>query len=82
MHNSRHYLDEKLRKQMMEPEQILAEVGLTAGMTLADLGCGEGYFAVPAAVIAGPAGRIYAVDTNQSAVDKLSRRAKLKGLPI
>jgi ubiquinone/menaquinone biosynthesis C-methylase UbiE len=49
-------------------------------MVFADIGCGEGYFAIPAARRAGPEGRVYAVDVSGGAVERLRVRAKEEGL--
>jgi ubiquinone/menaquinone biosynthesis C-methylase UbiE len=36
------------------------------GQTVADLGCGSGFYVVPAAQMTGPSGTIYAVDVQES----------------
>ena len=41
--------DDPERGKWQDPEQILSVIGLSAGMVFADIGCGEGYFALPAA---------------------------------
>jgi ubiquinone/menaquinone biosynthesis C-methylase UbiE len=55
-------------------------VGLKRGMTIVDLGCGEGFFALPAARRVGPGGRVYAVDINPEAVTRLAEQAASEGL--
>jgi predicted methyltransferase len=37
------------RRKWQDPEKILSEIGLAPNMTFVDLGCGDGYFALPAA---------------------------------
>lgn len=44
-------------------------------MTVMDVGCGMGFFAIPAARLVGPAGRVIAVDLQQQMLDVLMRRA-------
>lgn len=64
----------------INPEKILLEIGLREGMTLADFGCGHGYFAVPAGRLIGPEGKIYAVDILNEALEAVMSRAKLEGV--
>jgi ubiquinone/menaquinone biosynthesis C-methylase UbiE len=49
-------------------------------MVFVDVGCGEGYFALPAARSVGPGGRVYAFDINAEAVAHLNGQAKTEGL--
>ena len=45
-----------------------------------DLGCGRGFFAIPAAKIVGKEGNVYGVDRNPGFLEELERRAKGEGL--
>jgi ubiquinone/menaquinone biosynthesis C-methylase UbiE len=49
-------------------------------MTFADIGCGGGFFSLPAARIAGEKGRIYGLDVNPSAIAALKAQAEKEGL--
>ena len=49
-------------------------------MVFMDIGCGDGFFTIPAAEIAGADGNVYAVDTDASAIDRLKKKATEKGL--
>jgi len=60
------------RRQWQNPEEILSGAGLRTGMTFIDIGCGEGFFSVPAAHIAGKGGRVYAIDINDEAIGQLA----------
>ncbi len=40
----------------------MAQSGLMQGQTVADLGCGNGFYVLPAAQMIGPSGTVYAVD--------------------
>jgi ubiquinone/menaquinone biosynthesis C-methylase UbiE len=62
---------EKERRAWQNPENILLSIGLKPGSTFIDLGCGDGFFAVPAANIVGRNGRVYALDMNSEAIDRL-----------
>jgi ubiquinone/menaquinone biosynthesis C-methylase UbiE len=68
-----------LRRLQHPPEKILGP-HLKAGMTMLDVGCGVGWFSVPAARMVGPQGRIVAVDLQQGMLDKLMRRAAKAGV--
>jgi ubiquinone/menaquinone biosynthesis C-methylase UbiE len=50
------------RRRWQDPERLWKEVGLLPGETVVDVGAGTGYFALPAARLVGPKGRVYAVD--------------------
>lgn len=71
-------LDETTRRSWYNPEAIL--VDLKEGMTFADIGSGDGYFAVLAAKKVGAKGKVYAVDINPSGVEKLKAAATAQGL--
>jgi ubiquinone/menaquinone biosynthesis C-methylase UbiE len=71
-------LDEATRRSWYNPEAIL--VDLKSGMTFADIGCGDGYFAVLAAKKVGAEGKVYAVDIDPSGVGKLKNAAKTQGI--
>ena len=41
------------RKKTQDPVSILSKAGLKPGMTFVDIGCGQGYFSIPAAKLVG-----------------------------
>ena len=49
-------------------------------MTFMDVGCGYGFFTIPAATIVGETGKVYGVDVDVASIDKLKRDAAEKGL--
>lgn len=61
----------KERKKNLPPYEILREAGLQPGQTVIDIGCGVGYFSLPAAEIVGPNGEVYALDTVREMTDYL-----------
>ena len=71
---------ENERRKWQNPERILAEIGLKAGFAFIDVGCGDGYFSLPAARIVGEQGRVYAVDISKEAVGRLKNKAKKERL--
>jgi ubiquinone/menaquinone biosynthesis C-methylase UbiE len=55
-------LEDPERLKWMPPGEAIEAIGLAKGMTVADIGAGTGYFAVPFARAVGPEGRVLAVD--------------------
>ena len=74
------FLMSEERKQWHNPQTILNQ--LTKGMTMADLGCGPGFFTIPMAHMTGDEGLVYAVDINQTMLNALKKNiAKSKVNP-
>ena len=71
--------DNPLRRIFHKPEPLLAPY-LKPGMIAADIGCGMGYFTLGLAKLAGPGGRVIAVDLQQRMLDALERRARRAGV--
>ena len=76
----RYFGEEALRRKWRNPEITLKSVGLSAGMVFVDVGCGDGFFAIPAAQLVGEKGVVYAVDIDASAIERLKGKAAEKGL--
>ena len=79
MHHFRPARDEE-RRRWQDPEAILKDIGLKSGMTFADIGCGGGFFALPAARSVGDGGRVYGLDISPEAISALEKMAKREGL--
>jgi ubiquinone/menaquinone biosynthesis C-methylase UbiE len=73
-------LDEATRRTWFNPEKVLQTAGLRSGMVFVDVGCGDGFFTFLAAQVVGAKGKVYAVDTDSSAFERLRRKAAEKGL--
>lgn len=71
---------EKFRRHWQSPETILDHLGLKSGLTFVDVGCGNGFFAIPAAHIVGESGKVYGLDIDSSAISRLRERARREGL--
>jgi ubiquinone/menaquinone biosynthesis C-methylase UbiE len=80
MSTRRFRADDPERKLWQDPEKIFTAIGLSDGMVFVDIGCGEGYFSLPAARRVGPAGKVYASDLNEEAVMVLREQARAEGL--
>jgi ubiquinone/menaquinone biosynthesis C-methylase UbiE len=72
-----HKLEDPERLKWIPPEEVMARIGPVSGMTIADVGTGTGYFALPFASAVGIEGKILAVDFQKEMLEKL--RLKLSG---
>ena len=80
MNHHRWFNDEKERRRWQNPEAILADIGLRPGFTFMDIGCGDGFFALPAARLVGKKGKVYGLDVDGEAIDRLKQKAMKEGL--
>ncbi|MFP4562193.1 MAG: class I SAM-dependent methyltransferase [Spirochaetia bacterium] len=69
-------LHSEKRRKLLPPEKTLKQCGLQKGDVAADIGCGTGYFTLPAARIVGEGGTVYAVDTSRRMLEGLKSRIK------
>lgn len=57
-------------------EKILAQLALKPGMTLAEVGAGQGWFVFRAAELIGPKGKVYATDIDPDVVTSLRQQLR------
>jgi ubiquinone/menaquinone biosynthesis C-methylase UbiE len=67
--------NDTLRRTWQDPEHILTKVGLRSGFTFIDVGCGDGFFTLPAAKKVGNTGCVYGIDRNEFAINSLREKA-------
>jgi SAM-dependent methyltransferase len=72
--------DEKQRDNAGEPRQLVDQLGIKSGMTIADIGAGSGYYVVRLSPIVGPSGRIIAEDVVPEYLQGLRNRVRDLGL--
>jgi ubiquinone/menaquinone biosynthesis C-methylase UbiE len=60
----------------LDPASIVGEFGVAPGMSIADFGCGSGFFTILVAQKVGPSGKVYALDIMESALDSVRLKAK------
>jgi SAM-dependent methyltransferase len=65
---------EESRDRLNEANDIMSRAGVKKGMTVADIGAGEGYYTVRLAKRVGPSGRVLAEDIMPEVIDALGRR--------
>jgi ubiquinone/menaquinone biosynthesis C-methylase UbiE len=71
--------DDPARDAWQRPDDVVAELGLAPGMTVADVGAGTGYFESRLARAVGPSGVVIAEDIEPDMVRYLRDRATREG---
>lgn len=74
-----YFLDNRFRRLLHDPEKIVGPY-VRPGMTVIDVGCGMGLFAIAMAKMVGQSGLVIAVDLQQKMLDVLRRRAETAGV--
>ena len=69
------------RETYAKRHEIVAALGVTPGMTVADVGAGTGLFTRSFAEKVGPTGKVYAVDIAPRFLDHIAAEAKKRGQP-
>jgi predicted methyltransferase len=62
------------------PAEVFDALGVKPGYRVADIGSGSGYFTFRLAAQVGTEGKVYAVDIDQGAIDKVRRRKEREKL--
>lgn len=73
--------DDPARDEWQKPDEVIAALALSPGMTVADVGAGTGYFSARLAKSVGPTGKVLAVDIEPDMVRYLGERAKRENTP-
>ncbi len=63
-----------------DPQKNIAELGVTTGMKVVDLGAGSGFYSIEAAKKVGGSGMVYAVDVQQDLLNKIKSSGALVGV--
>lgn len=74
-HEGASWLVRPERQAEENAEKALSHLGLVKGMTICDLGCGNGYWTLPLARVVGDEGKVYAVDIQPEMLRQLRTRA-------
>ncbi len=64
----------------MDTSRITSSLGFVAGMHVAELGCGSGFFVIAASRMVGSEGIVTAVDIRQDPLDEVRSKADALGL--
>jgi len=63
-----------------DPYKALNAAGLKPGQKVLEVGCGPGFFTVPAARIVGEKGGVHALDTNPLAIERVQQKIEQEGV--
>jgi ubiquinone/menaquinone biosynthesis C-methylase UbiE len=74
------WLTRESREREEDCSTLLRALNLKQGMTVCDLGCGNGFYTLKLAELVGPEGTTYAVDIQQEMLHLLDERAKEAGV--
>jgi ubiquinone/menaquinone biosynthesis C-methylase UbiE len=74
------FVHETLYGLFRDPYKALAAAGLEAGQRVLEVGCGPGFFTVPAARVVGEQGGVWALDVNPLAIQKVLDKIERAGV--
>ena len=74
------WLTRESRNREEEPAKLMKALSLKPGMTVCDLGCGNGFYTLKLAKEVGPTGKVLAVEIQSEMLDMLQDRAKKAGV--
>ena len=72
--------DNPLLPIFRNPYKLLNRAGLKSGQKVLEVGCGPGFFTIPAANIVGKEGIVYAIDTHPLAIERVKNKIKRAGI--
>lgn len=73
-------MESRLRYRLLQPERQLAGADIQPGQTVLEVGCGTGFFTLPAARLLGPQGALVAMDILPLSVAEVGMKVRAAGL--
>lgn len=73
-------MESRLRQWLMNPVKTLQGAGIEPGQTILEVGCGTGFFTIPAAKLLGDQGYLVAMDPLQDYARRVSKKVQAAGL--
>jgi len=70
------FIHETLYGMFRDPYKVLNAAGLEPGQEVLEVGCGPGFFTIPAARIVGETGSVLALDVNHLALEHVRQKIK------
>lgn len=70
------WLDNPKRLKYNDPNTLLQGSGIKQGQTVLEIGCGSGFFTVPASKMLGETGKLYASDIHPVAVEETQKKVE------
>jgi ubiquinone/menaquinone biosynthesis C-methylase UbiE len=73
-------MESRFRYRFFGPAQILRGADIHPGQTVLEVGCGTGFFTIPAAQLIGDQGRLVAMDVLPASIETVSRKVQAANL--
>jgi ubiquinone/menaquinone biosynthesis C-methylase UbiE len=74
------FVHETLFGVFVNPYDWLGQTGIARDQNVLEVGCGPGFFTIPAAKLVGDSGHVWSLDNNPVAVDHVRRKILRKGV--
>ena len=68
--------NKKTRNDWQQPARVMVDLGIKEGASVADVGCGTGYFAFRFSKAVGPKGKVFATEISDKGLKAVNDRAK------
>src|SRR5210317_21102 len=69
-------MESRLRQWLMNPVKTLQGAGIQPGQTVLEVGCGTGFFTIPAAKLIGDQGNLVAMDALSDFIKQVSKKVQ------
>lgn len=73
-------MEGSLRHWLLPPLKTLQGAGVHSGQTVLEVGCGTGFFTLPAAQLIGDQGRLIAMDISSGFIERVSEKVQAANL--
>jgi SAM-dependent methyltransferase len=73
-------MESPLRYRFFDPVTTLEGARPRSGQEILEIGCGTGFFTIPAAKLVGDEGHVYAMDPHPLAIEQVARKVRDAGL--
>ncbi len=74
------FVHETMYSIFVNPYKLLEQAGLKHHQVVLEVGCGPGYYTIPASKLVGENGFIYAIDINPFAIESVNKKVKKAGV--
>ena len=73
-------MESPLRRRCQDPVRTLKAGGIQSGQQVLEVGCGTGFFTIPAAELVGDEGCVHAIDLHPLAIEQVAKKTQDAGL--
>jgi len=67
-------MESPLRHRFYDPVKTLKAAGICSGQEVLEIGCGTGFFTIPAAELVGDEGCVHAIDLHPLAIEQVAKK--------